>query len=517
MVILIFLWSRIMICKRLIYLVPLVFVLGFANNSSAGLVAHWKFDNDRADSVGLLNWKLENGASYSTDSKEGSHSLSLDGVDDYAAQLAVGVLAEAFSTRTVALWFKVNVDNVTQVLYDEGGADIGLGIRINREQLQAAVRNAGIDIIASAALDSTEWTHVAVTFDNGSLSLYINGVERALASANFIFVASHKDAAGIGARNGQDAFGNRGKGDYFGGHIDDVRIYDNALSADEIEKLTAGRPATAVVQPEPEQPKAEPKKPKPIEVPPPVQPDREQFGLKSTSFEIGPELYLFEYEEPGLMKEEGEFIGVVLGLTSRGWVGSLPDTIGGFMFRAEGRFAYGQVDYEGQTWSGTPLTIENIDDFAFEGRLLLGGDILGGNTINTIYSGFGYRYLSDDLSYLRQSNYFYLPVGYQFDSTYKAGWSIGFRFEYDVFIKGIQRSRLSDVGYLDVDNEQDSGYGYRASIKIQNKSRSGSFIIEPFFRYWDIDESEHEFNPYGEFWEPANETTEIGIQIIFMF
>lgn len=272
------------------------------------------------------------------------------------------------------------------------------------------------------------------------------------------------------------------------------------------------------IEPEPVKPKPFEPEPEPIEVPPPVKPERDQFALKSTSFEIGPEFYFFEYEEPGLMKEEGGFIGVVLGFTSRDWADSLPNKRGGSMFRAEARLAYGQVDYEGQTWGGTPLFIEDIDDFAFEGRLLLGVDFLVGNTVNTIYSGMGYRYLSDDLSeyaggYLRQSNYLYLPIGYQFDSTYKAGWSIGFRLEYDVFLWGVQRSRLSDVGLNDVDNEQDSGYGYRASIKIQKKSRKGAFIIEPFFRYWDIDDSDVN----GGLFEPANNTTELGVQIIFMF
>jgi len=39
-------------------------------------------------------------------------------------------------------------------------------------------------------------------------------------------------------------------------------------------------------------------------------------------------------------------------------------------------------------------------------------------------------------------------------------------------------------------------------------------VVEPFFRYWDIDESEVEF---GSVFEPANETTEYGIQLIWMF
>ncbi len=253
-----------------------------------------------------------------------------------------------------------------------------------------------------------------------------------------------------------------------------------------------------------------------------VQPVRHQ-ALQKSAFDIGPEVYSFKYEEPGLMEEEGVFYGVRFGYTARRWVPSSPGVSpprGGPMFRAEGRFASGQVDYDGRLMDGTPLTINNIDDFAAEGRLLLGRDWLGGSTLHTVYGGVGYRYLNDDLSfhpsgYERESNYLYIPVGYQFDSSSEMGWSFGFGLEWDIFIVGNQRTHLSGlgIGLRDVDNRQDSGYGYRASIKIQNKTKRSSFTIEPFFRYWDIDDSEI----VRGMLEPANETTEFGIQIFWTF
>ena len=268
---------------------------------------------------------------------------------------------------------------------------------------------------------------------------------------------------------------------------------------------------------------------KPISVRPVSQrvPDR---ALRSTAFDIGPEIYSFKYEEPGVMDEEGMFYGVRIGYTSRDWVPSspkdpLPD--GGMMFRGEARFAYGQVDYDGaaqnlQTGQRTPLKINNIDDFAMEARLLLGADLLGDEMLNTLYAGIGYRYLYDDLSchsagYLRESNYVYAPLGYRFDSSQQFGWSLGFCAEYDVFIAGVQRSHLSDIGFIDVDNNQDSGYGYRASVNLQYKSKDTIFVIEPFFRYWDIDKSETERILGAAFWEPANETEEYGIQFFWLF
>ena len=69
-----------------------------------------------------------------------------------------------------------------------------------------------------------------------------------------------------------------------------------------------------------------------------------------------------------------------------------------------------------------------------------------------------------------------------------------------------------------VKNEQDSGYGLRASVKIGNK-KNFPFIIEPFVRYWNIDKSDIVNVPAigATFMEPTNETTEIGVKLYIRF
>lgn len=255
-------------------------------------------------------------------------------------------------------------------------------------------------------------------------------------------------------------------------------------------------------------------------------------GLQDALFDIGAEVYHYEYEEPGIMELKGLFYGVRFGFTGRDWVPSSwrkSEADGGIMFRAEGRFAYGQVDYDGSivdltTGITTPYTMNNNDDWIFEGRLLLGGDRLHRSMLHTIYAGLGYRYLNDDSSsdpagYERESTYIYVPIGYAFDSSQKYGWSLGFGVEFDLFLLGNQKSALSDVNptFPNVDNRQESGYGYRASVKFQHKSKKNIFVIEPFIRYWDIDDSEDSVESVGILFEPANETTEAGISILWMY
>ncbi len=230
-------------CKKLIYLVSFVLVLGLASSASAELVAYWTFNHDPNDSIGALNWTLENGADYSywIDRKEGSHTLSLDGIDDWGWQDAVGPLIDAFTEKSVALWFKAASTSGVQVLYEEGGATNGLAIRINEGQLEVGVQDAQDIFTTSTPFDIIEWTHAAVTYDNGLMVLYVNGAEAASVMATFDAneVSSHSNGAGIGARNGQDAFDGDPTGDYFGGLIDYVALYDHVLSADEVADLAA--------------------------------------------------------------------------------------------------------------------------------------------------------------------------------------------------------------------------------------------------------------------------------------
>ncbi len=245
-------------------------------------------------------------------------------------------------------------------------------------------------------------------------------------------------------------------------------------------------------------------------------------ALQRTAWEMGPEIYSFKYEE-SIMDEEGVLYGFDLAWIYRPWVPAsqseaLPD--GGPVLGLEGRVAFGQVDYDGALSDGTPLTVDGIDDYCLETRAIFGADWLATDTMHSVYAGIGYRYLNDDLGthpagYERESNYLYLPVGYQIDAGLGEGWSWAARIEYDIFLWGNQRSHLNDAdpSLPDVDNRQDGGFGYRASVRLQHKGADASFVIEPFVRFWDIDESEVSLG----FFEPANETTEYGIQLIWMF
>ena len=119
------------------------------------------------------------------------------------------------------------------------------------------------------------------------------------------------------------------------------------------------------------------------------------------------------------MQEDGLFYGVSGAYTFRGWLPSSDEGLAagarGLTLRGEARFAVGNVDYDGKTWGGEPLTISDIDDRTMEFRPLIGFGSADADSESLLYTGFGYRYLNDDLSdapggYERESNYYYIPI-----------------------------------------------------------------------------------------------------------
>ncbi len=82
------------------------------------------------------------------------------------------------------------------------------------------------EIFSSTRLPTNTWSHVAATWDGTTLRLYVNGVQVASrAVAGTLLTTSNPLRIG----------GNANWGEYFAGTIDEVRVYNRALSAAEIQ------------------------------------------------------------------------------------------------------------------------------------------------------------------------------------------------------------------------------------------------------------------------------------------
>lgn len=237
-------------------------------------------------------------------------------------------------------------------------------------------------------------------------------------------------------------------------------------------------------------------------------------------FALGAEMSYIKYEETNV-EEKGMMYGVV---------GSYTYHNNKLMLKTEGKIAYGEVDYNGCTWDETPLTISGIPDYILEVRGLVGYNYFIKAVTVTPHLGIGYRWLQDNSQnrstsgYKREANYVYIPIGIETVVALGNNWFLGANVEYDCFLWGIQKSYLSyvDPGLNDVENKQTSGYGFRGSISIAKKYKKAGFVLEPYIRYWNIEDSGIEpVTYYGTILtygiEPANNSTEVGCKLAITF
>ena len=76
------------------------------------------------------------------------------------------------------------------------------------------------------------WNHIAVTYNNGELKMYLNGVLNKTGETTITPVLNSSQHLGIGAAsNGAEKLT---------GYLNDVRIYDHCLSAKEVEEISKG-------------------------------------------------------------------------------------------------------------------------------------------------------------------------------------------------------------------------------------------------------------------------------------
>ena len=178
----------------------------------------------------------------------------------------------------------------------------------------------------------------------------------------------------------------------------------------------------------------------------------------------------------------------------------------------EARFLTGDVNYDGYLVEGetaTPSTAKGLADWYVEGRLVTGSNYyLGENFAVSPYLGVGYRFLSnhaDEMQpggYRRESTYFYVPAGAEVGWQIGNGWGLTMTGEFDWMVKGSQFSGTSAFGYLeppyedfhykDSRNEQTKGFGLRGGLKIEKDFGVLGIFVEPFYRFWKIQNSKVE-------------------------
>ncbi|MCC7502370.1 MAG: LamG domain-containing protein, partial [Flavobacteriales bacterium] len=159
---------------------------------------------------------------------QAQNGLHLDGVDDYVQAPQPGPLGAA--SRTVEAWVKQDAVSTQQrVVLDWGDMANGNRFTLNIINALPRIEVGGYGVSSTTPMVMGAWYHLAATFNNAAnpkLKLYVNGAMVASGNPTQTVNTSNMNGIIVGRRNDMI--------NHFNGTIDDVRVWNVARSAAEI-------------------------------------------------------------------------------------------------------------------------------------------------------------------------------------------------------------------------------------------------------------------------------------------
>ncbi len=207
------------------------------------LVGWWKLDESAGtvvyDSAGMNDGTTYGGPLWQPTGGKSGGGLKLDGVNDYV-QLPIGPVIKSLTNSTFAVWVNWSgTGGDWQRIFDFGSgtnAYMFLTPRTDTGLLCFGITNAGNtaeDRATAPQVLATGWHHVAVTIDAASKTdlLYLDGQLVATKTS------ARYTPSSLGNTTQNWLGWSQWKGTlYFNGSLDDLRIYNRVLSAQEIQQ-----------------------------------------------------------------------------------------------------------------------------------------------------------------------------------------------------------------------------------------------------------------------------------------
>jgi hypothetical protein len=207
--------------------------------TETGLVGYWKLDEGTnawtRDWSGSGNTGTVASAGLAWTSPSTTISFDNPAAADFrgSGYVSVGTsnLPLANAAQTISAWVNITaLPGTASSIVALTGASSAVKLGLSATNLRV-LRNDGTALIQTAAPSAGVWHHVAYTWNGIANNLYVDGV--AVPSTGTV----HDGAAVTGAFIGASS----AAADFFNGKIDDVRVYNTALTAAQVARLAAGR------------------------------------------------------------------------------------------------------------------------------------------------------------------------------------------------------------------------------------------------------------------------------------
>ena len=233
----------------------LVLTLVLTNFAKADLIGYWRFDESSgtiaADSAGGDNdGTLSENVEWQPDFGKSGGALLFDG--ESTAHVEFPTTGMSATTGTIAVWGYLSEPQPGQTRYFFGHTTqpsysnrIQLYMDGSNTELDLGLGDSHTRLTNIMVLETEIWYHVALTWDNGNYVVYVNGEE--VATGTYTGLGILHPFAWIGNDGNPVSEGTEA----FGGMLDEVRVYDVALNADQIRAAMRGEPLPLASRPDP--------------------------------------------------------------------------------------------------------------------------------------------------------------------------------------------------------------------------------------------------------------------------
>jgi len=198
-----------------------------------GLVAYYPFNGNVNDASGNNNHGFNYGATLSTDRfGNPNRAYIFDGLSNYI----ITPVNSGFTTQiSLCAWFKTSYDNFGGILCSRTTSNVsneltldssyghpyfylsdGIGANISKTDLSAS----------NLVVNDNIWHLLVGTYDGTTLKIYVDGLLQGQATNTFTIAVNAFFKIGWDDLSGYNR--------YFNGKIDDVRIYNRAINAQEV-------------------------------------------------------------------------------------------------------------------------------------------------------------------------------------------------------------------------------------------------------------------------------------------
>ena len=202
--------------------------------AAKGVIAQWQFEDALTDATDNYFDAIHSTTPlYIDNCSSGQKALNMDGTVDYV--LLPYEIAD-MDEMTISLWaYWTNPSSTNTRLFDFGnGTSQNMYLTpYNGKGICFGIKNGGTEqqVANGRRLTTRAWKHVAVTIKEGYVAIYVDGEEVASSSDISIKPSDLRTSINYLGR-GQSASVPK-----YRGYLDDVRIYNYALSADEVKEV----------------------------------------------------------------------------------------------------------------------------------------------------------------------------------------------------------------------------------------------------------------------------------------